>query len=291
MGMFDRLIVGIDGSDGSRNALRWASAQAEQGEVIAVHGFSPGEQLMAAAAQISLDGIRADHEALLRGPWTEPASEFGVEPKCELYDDSGANALVAVTANHGSGVIVVGHQGHTGWSLHHVGGTTAKLLHRCDAPLIIISLGTEPEPVTGPIVVGISGAADLESAHLAWAATLAEELGLRLNLVGVHQPPSYFDPSLSIDAAVMKEASTSSMRSLVDKVRTTYPRLTVRGEVRSGPATAELAAAAADHSAGIVVLGNHHPSLAAALFTGSILRHLPSVISCPMAAIPATWQG
>ncbi len=291
MGMFDRLIVGVDGSDGSRNALRWASAQARGSEVIAVHGFSPGEQLIAAAAQISLDGVRADHESLLCGPWTEPASEFGVEPKCELYDDSGANSLMIVTANHGSGVIVVGHQGHTGWSRHHVGSTTAKLLHRCDVPLIIISPDTKPEPIIGPIVVGISGTADLESAHLAWAAALAGESGLRLNLVGVHQPPSYFDPSLSIDSSAVKEANASSMRSLVGEVRSSYPKVAVRGEVRSGLATAELAAAAADHSAGMVVLGNHHPSLAAALLSGSILRHLPSMISCPMAAIPATWRG
>jgi len=293
MGVFDRLVVGVDGSAGSSIALRWAAAQAGSGggEVIAVHGFSPGEQLIAAAAQISLDGIRADHEALMRGEWTEPAAEFGVKPKWEMRDDNGANALMSVAAAHGSAVIVVGHHGHTGWSHHHVGAIAGKLLHRCNEPLIITSSDTSAEPISGPVIVGISGTADLESSHVAWAFRLAQEFGQSVNLVGVNQPPSYMDPNLSFDSTVIFEANASSMRSLVSELQSRYRQLTVNGEVRNGLATTELAEAAAKSSAAIVVLGNHHPSAAAALLSGSVLRHLPSRVSCPIAAIPAGWEG
>jgi len=291
MGVFDRLIVGVDGSEGSTNALRWAAAQVSRGggEIIAVHGFSPGEQLIAAAAQISLDGIRDGYQALIRGQWIEPAAEYGVESKYEMRDDNGANALMAVATAHGSAVVVVGHHGHTRWSRHHVGNITAKLLHRCHDPLIVTSSDTMPRPISGPVIVGISGTADLEAAHVSWAFDLAEEFDLEICVVGVNQPPSYVDPELSFDSTAIFEANASSMQSLVGELQSRHAQLTVSGEVRNGLATTELAAAAAESSAAIVVLGNHHPSPAAAIVGGSILRHLPSCISCPMAAIPATW--
>lgn len=293
MGMFDRLIVGVDGSVGSLDALLWAAAQVGDGdgEIIAVHGFSPGEQLIAAAAQVNLDRVRLRHKELLVGAWIKPASEFSIEPRCEMADDSGANALMAAAVRHGSAVIVVGHEGRASWPHQHVGGTTAKLLHRSDDPVIVVTPDTKFEPISGPLIVGISGSADLDSAHMNWAAGLAEELNLRLNLVGVNQPPTYFDPNLALDSAAVAEANAASMRGIVAEIRSRHPLLAVRGEVRNGLATEELGAAAAEHSAGMVVLGNHHPSLAAALLSGSILRHLPSMISCPMAAIPAVWQG
>lgn len=291
MGIFSRLVVGIDGSDGSATALRWAASQIDDGEVIAVHGYSPAEQLIAAAAQINLDSVRSRHDALLRGPWTEPAAEFDVKPKCEMLDDNGANALMTVAANHGSAVVVVGHQDKKGWSHQHVGGNVAKLLHHCPDPLIVTNSRCRPGRLEGPVIVGISGTADLESAHLDWTARLGREFELRLNLVAVNQPPSYFDPTMTVDTASMIAANAASMRTLVGNARKKYPGLTIHGEVRNGLATTEIAAAAAEHAASIVVLGNHHPSLAAALLSGSILRHLPAVIHCPMAAIPATWQA
>jgi len=194
MGMFDRLIVGIDGSEGSLHALRWASAQIVDGEIIAVHGFSPGEQLIAAAAQVSLDGVRSRHYEFLQDQWIQPASDFGIKPRCEMFDDSGANALMTAASTHGSATIVVGHEGRRGWPHQHVGSTPAKLLHRCDDPLIITTPDTNAEPLSGPIVVGISGSADLDSAHMNWSAGLAQEMGLTLNLVGVNQPPTVFRP-------------------------------------------------------------------------------------------------
>lgn len=291
MSVFNRLIVGVDGSEGSMNALRWAAAQVSRGggEIIAVHGFSPGEQLIAAAAQISLDSVRDGHQALISGQWIKPATEFGVEPKYEMRDDNGANALMTVAADHGSAAVVVGHHGHTGWSHRHVGSITAKLLHRCQDPLIVTNSDTTPRPVSGPIIVGISGTADLEAAHVSWAFSLAAEFDLEICVVGVNQPPSYVDPEFSFDSTAIFEANASSMQSLVGELQSRHPQITVSGEVRNGLATTELAAAAAESSAAIVVLGNHHPSPAAAIFSGSILRHLPSCISCPMAAIPATW--
>jgi len=291
MSIFDRLVVGIDGSEGSASALRWAAAQVDEGEVIAVHGYSPAEQLIAAAAQINLDSARSRHDALLRGPWTVAAAEFDVKPKCEMLDDSGANSLMTVASNHGSAVIVVGHQDKKGWAHQHVGGNVAKLLHHCADPLIVTNTRCLPVRLKGPVIVGISGTADLESAHLDWATRLAGEFGLRVTLVGVNQPPSYFDPNTPIDSASMVAANAASMRALVGNVRSKYPELTIRGEMRNGLATTEVAAATAEHAASMVVLGNHHPSLAAALLSGSILRHLPAVIDCPMAAIPATWRG
>jgi len=290
MGLLGRLVVGIDGSDGSAVALRWAAAQAEQGEVIAVHGYSPAEQLIAAAAQINLDSVRSHHEALLQGPWTEPAGEFGVKPKCEMLDDSGANALMVVASNHGSATIVVGHEDKKGWTHQHVGGNVGKLLHRCSDPLIVTNSRCEAKPISGNVVVGISGTADLESAHLEWATRLATEFDLSLILVGINQPPSYFDPEMSIDSASVVAANAVSMRKLVGRVRERHPRLKIDGEVRSGVASTEIAAASTEHHASMVVLGNHHPSLAAALLSGSMLRHLPALIDCPMAAVPATWK-
>ncbi len=284
---FERLIVGVDGSEGSRVALSWAAAQHRVGELIAVHGFSPAEQLVAAAVQVNFDKVRAHHLELLNGDWVSPAVDAGRAPVCEMRDENGANALMAVASSHGSATIVVGHQGHTGWTRLHVGSITGRLLHRCEVPLIVTNPSTEPKPIEGPVIVGISGTADLTSTHLAWAAELGRTYGLRLGLVAVNQPPSYLDPDLPIDVVAIHRANASSMKQLVDDARSRFPDLSIQGEVRRGLPTGELADACEEHAAGMVVVGNHHPSLAIAALSGSILRHLPSLITCPMAAIPA----
>ena len=98
------LVIGTDASAASMDAFGWALAQARGGHVTAVHGFSRGTELFA-AAQVNLDPVRAEHERLLESAWTpsNPDAEFEVHRSIrDAIDELDAVALVVIGNSHHS---------------------------------------------------------------------------------------------------------------------------------------------------------------------------------------------
>src|SRR6476661_7150301 len=92
-----RLVVGIDGSDGSRSALTWTAdlAKSAHAEVVAVHVLTYNEEFV---RDLSLDTLRTWRRDLRRDletAWTEPLRAAGVGYRCLLVeDDSPAAGLL-----------------------------------------------------------------------------------------------------------------------------------------------------------------------------------------------------
>ncbi len=283
----EHLVVGVDGSAGSELALRWASAQSPK-HLTLVHGFSPGLELLSASVQINLDGVRAEHDSLLATTWAEAARESGADIHTVLVDDSPAHALAHIASARGADTIVIGHQGHRRWSQHHVGETAGRLLHRCDVPLILTSDKTAPEPLAGTIVVGLSRPSEASNPELCWALDVAESQNLQLHVVSLVEPLAYVDVNYPLDMTRIHDDMRSQMDSLVETLRAHHGSIGISSEVRDGPVLAELAAAAEEVNAAMVVVGSHHPGPITGFFAGSVARLLPPLLDCPMAAIPRT---
>lgn len=280
----NHLVIGVDGSPGSERAVRWAAAQ-KPIHITLVHGFSPGIELLAAGFQINLDPVRAEHERELATTWAAPARDAGINVHPILVDDKPANALAHVATAVDADAIVIGLNGHGRRSAHHVGPVTHQLLHRCDVPLIVIGESTETAPLTGTIVVALSRPTKLDNSELVWALNLAENTHAQLDLISLVEPFVYFNPEYEVDMTEIQSKIQAQMDDLVVILRSHHPTLTISGEARVGTLK-DLARAAEEVDAAIVVTGSHHPGAIESFLVGSVARWLPPMLHCPLAAIP-----
>jgi nucleotide-binding universal stress UspA family protein len=141
------IVVGVDGSDASHEALRWASEEARlrSAPLVAVHAWSfvppqpigdPGMLAMPAgdlpgqlsaesdAAQIALDNAVAD----------VLGTEVQVERK--LVEGDAGEALVA--ESKGAQLVVVGSHGRTGFKAALLGSVSRHVANHAACPVVVV---------------------------------------------------------------------------------------------------------------------------------------------------------
>lgn len=147
--MSGSIVVGVDGSDASGDALRWAAEEARlrSAPIVALHAWSfvppqpigdPGMlavpagdlagQLSAesSAAQIGLDQLL--EEAL--------GAEPGVEVERELVEGDPGEALVA--ASKDAELVVVGSHGRSGFKAALLGSVSRHVVDHAACPVVVV---------------------------------------------------------------------------------------------------------------------------------------------------------
>lgn len=129
------LVVGYDGSDSSRRALRWACDHAgAAGRVVAVHAYHPPPEWEGTPYWgKSLAHHQAYGRELLAG--IEAEGPPAVEP--DLLEGPAASALLMAADAHGADEIVIGSHGH-GRVAAALGGVASALLAHADRPVVVI---------------------------------------------------------------------------------------------------------------------------------------------------------
>ena len=136
------IVVGVDGSGQSREALRWALEEARlRGTgVHVVHawslpigGVSPG--LGASFDAELLDGLRRDAEQLVERVLADVA-DAGVELESSVAEGPAAPALVE--AADGADLLVVGSRGHGGFAGLLLGSVSQQAAHHAPCPVVIV---------------------------------------------------------------------------------------------------------------------------------------------------------
>jgi nucleotide-binding universal stress UspA family protein len=128
------LVVGYDGTDGARAALRAAVALAGDlgDEVVAVFGYTVGR----------LGGEVSDYAAALhehaREVLDDARSVGGEGVDVVELEQSPTEALLAVADDRDARMIVVGSHGESPLKSVLVGSTPTKLLHLSQRPVLVI---------------------------------------------------------------------------------------------------------------------------------------------------------
>lgn len=135
------VVVGVDGSEGSKDAVAFAieeaaSAQAPLRAVLAVqHAWldtpdaAAAEEIMASLLE---EGERLGAEAV--AGWTEKYPDVTVTRS--VVRGHPGQALTA--AGHDARLVVVGSRGRGGFAGLLLGSTSQTLLHHCDAPVAVV---------------------------------------------------------------------------------------------------------------------------------------------------------
>lgn len=135
-----RIVVGIDGSAGSREAVLWAArlARATGAEVLAVHGFPYEPMLGAETNALGAEEARTNAE----GEWTADLREFDIPHRVLIEEDDARSSLCRIALDEQADVLVVGSRGHGLVAELVLGSVAHHLTHHSPVPVVVIPAGS-----------------------------------------------------------------------------------------------------------------------------------------------------
>jgi nucleotide-binding universal stress UspA family protein len=280
----DPVVVGVDGSEQSTAAVRWAAWEAygRHAPLRVVHawvwplyrvplgpapGAPPGAGLRAAAESILTAACSTAHAV---------AKDLSVESSLEV----GAAVPVLLRAADGAALLVVGNRGLGGFSGLLLGSTGIAASARARCPVVVVR---GDEHGDGPVVVGVDGSPNTETV----LACAVEEASLRrTGLLLVHSfPISLERHHLEADGyADAVAAGRGKGQALLDAAIHRLARdasdLAVTVLLTDRSAAHELVAASS--SAQLVVVGSHGAGQVAGMLVGSTAHALVHHSACPV---------
>ncbi|THJ45338.1 universal stress protein [Candidatus Frankia alpina] len=264
------IVVGVDGSPGSRAALQWGFDEAELHGcgLRAVVGIGRG----GAAHPEEADGLAEKAAHLLHETVTATApAGSSVSATEEVVDQPGAEALL--TVGHDARMIVVGARGRGLLHRLRVGSVSTSVAVHSPAPAVIARDAGPAAPPGRPaqaVAVGVDGSPN-SLAALVWAAAEADRRGV--TLIAVHAwlaaIPFPFAEAPGEIIQALEEQAQATLNDAIAEVRDALPaRLDLRRRVV--PDSPVQALLAAGRECDLVVVGARGHGGFAELLLGSV---------------------
>lgn len=287
------IVVGVDGSEHSAVALRWATREADlhNRDLVAVLVWDLFNQRHVDGSRRfdpDYDDGHADDAlaaVIVEAVGPETAGRVARRTVCDLP----AAGLMAAAA--AADLLVVGARGLGGFRGLLLGSVSQQCLHHATVPIAVVR-GDDHE-VTGRerIVVGVDGS-DASASALRWA--LAEGAAHKATVQVVHSwdVPVVFGPVAGVSAS-HAEAIERGAEQLVDEMLASADAASLPVEVErlvvpGGPASSLLEAA---DGADLVVVGRRGLGGFARLMLGSVSEHVARHAPCPVVVLPTTATG
>lgn len=279
----DRIVVGVDGSDPSVAALRWAAslARAVGGrlEVLTVAADVP---LAAPLTEWDL-GEDAVELALVAQKHTLDQVELD-DLRVDTFVQRGQAAAVLLGTAKGADLLVLGTHGHGAIESALLGSIPRQVAAHAVCPTVFVP--SEHDGLTR-IVVGVDGSEEALHA-LRWAAWLARPLGATVEVVAAYDwvPIGVGSPWVApVTAVGQRELADGARAALDDAVRRSAAEdVVVERTVAEGTAPARLRDRAVD--ADLLVVGSRGRGGFAGLLLGSVSRRCLVHPPCPVVVVP-----
>lgn len=286
----ETLVVGVDGSEGSLAALRWATDEARRrrwpinvvSAWAAYHGVAVGALTDHARLQQETE---QQLDALL-GRELGDTSDLVVRREVQ----EGPAARVLIDSAREAALLVVGSRGHGGFSRLVLGSVSQQCAQHAPCPVVVVREGGRVddagggEPVPPRIVVGVDGSQSSRAA-LRWAVEEARLRQATLDVVHAWRVP--YQSGYPVGMVVLPvERVEEDARRLLDRAV---------GEVdaRGIPAVERIlvcdsaARALLDSAkgAGLIVVGSRGRGGFAGLLLGSVSQTVLHHAACPVMVV------
>ncbi len=143
-----RIVVGVDGSEGSAEAMRWCAglAKALNAEVVVVFGFEPPVYMSGLRASLvpgevlqgAIDHVRAATREALDGEWCDPLREAGVSFRTRFSEGHASRAIIEAAEEADAGLVVVGSRGLGGFTGLMLGSVSSHVVHHSARPVVVV---------------------------------------------------------------------------------------------------------------------------------------------------------
>jgi nucleotide-binding universal stress UspA family protein len=278
--MFEKIVVGVDGHDGGRDALALAGVLGNlwDAEIVAVRAHLHG----------AADSHLAHLDALLHRDaeldlWDDLARTGVAATPRVTRDRSAAEALHRIAAEEGADLVVVGSTRHGPVGRVLVGDVSTATLHGAPCPVAVVPRGWgSAAAAPRAIAVGIAGERAPEPA-LDRAVAIAQRTGAPLTLLCVVPLPR----DLTIDGAFVEDVreryrlTNDALAHRVSHEQDVLATgLTVIGTPEEELAQLSLAV-------DLVVVGTHRSVRGARIETGHTTDRLVHHAACPVLVVPA----
>jgi len=294
--MTGRIVVGIDGSEPSGNALEWAVARArlggEQLELVNTYSVTSGIDFygyQSAAVTQPVEWFMEFSRQVLDAAAAR-VREVAPDLTCTTTSQVGHAASVLAEVSEGADALVVGRRGLGGAASALLGSVSNQLTTRARCPLV--GVGGDELPTSGPIVVGVDGSEFGKNA-LRYALGEAAVRDTSVRAVTAFEVPYQLvrvvpDPELlsRLRANVEGEAADALTRAVYEVQQTGHASVSVDQVVVEGHAADAILERA--HDAQLIVVGTHGKGLVRRILLGSVSRQVLSDADRPVAVVDLT---
>ena len=273
------IIVGVDGSAGSRAALHWAArtaaARGARLRVVAAWHYPARAATPAGPAKLpspeEMDEQTCDD---LRALVREELGTGADQVRVEAGRGPAAPVLLAAATRTDADMLVLGARGLGGFAGLLLGSVSQQCVEHSPCPVVV--LRGEHDLLNGPIVIGLDGSEGATRA-LEWAIDLAEATGS--GIVAVHAP-----------GAGANNAVLDASRQALERWCAPIEQRAVSHELRiePGDARAALEHAAEATGASLLVVGTRGLGAVRGLLLGSVAGDVARYAQRPIAVVPAS---
>ena len=281
------VVVGVDGTPASVNALRYARAEAARsgGKVDVIH-VVPDYVPMAGMYPILPEDLLAAGRTAL-GSTIDRVGDPGDGVVVERHLERGAVVKLLTSAGHDARAIVVGSDRRPASVRLLTGNVSTGVAARAAVPVVSVPETWRADRPTGVVMVAVKHPEDSD-ALMAEAFDVARRSGSRLLVLHAWHFPSAYDDLIAADPVTLDEwgaRARHELEGLVRPWRRSYGDVDV--ELRAVHDHAAHALVAASEHADELVLVRRARGFPAAAHLGSTARTVLLYAHCPVRVVPA----
>lgn len=285
------IVIGFDGSPGSRNALSWGLTLAERrgARVRLVHALEPTLQSLRLGGGPTM-GVLADYYDEVRDQLeTAYAESLRRHPRLdittELVDDGAAASLTEQSRT--ADLVIIGAHGVHGFSNLVAGSTTMNVATHAHCTVVSVPSDEGHAATDNGIVVGVDGS-ELSESAIAFAFRMASETDLPLTAVhawtepltpmslGTEIPGLYDPDPYAGDQEILLAESLAGWSEK-------YPDVAVARQVVNDHPVRALASVASGMS--LLVVGCRGLGALRSMLLGSVSHGVLHLATCPVAVV------
>jgi nucleotide-binding universal stress UspA family protein len=294
-----QIVVGVDGSEESITAARWAvdEARLRDRPVQLIHAYNwpvPMVPMAPPPANWTEESLRQAAEALVNDALGKVRTD-GVQVSGGVR--AGPAPYILIDTSRQAELLVVGHRGRGGFAKLLLGSVAASVAAHAECPVAVVRPYTgQPRP-SGPVLVGADGSAASGKA-VEFAFAEADRRGVPLAVLRAWRPPMEYPPVQlregelgeggprppgQPDPASVEAAEAQRLQDWVRPWQEKHPGVDVRWLLSVDRPAAALVEAAGE--AALVVVGSRGHGGFTGLLLGSVSQQLINHAPCPVVVV------
>lgn len=280
------IVVGVDGTDQSHRAIRYAvhEAQGHEGGLRLVHAIHETAPMAPMLPLISAESFAEVGQSIVREA-ERLVRELDVNIPVESVVRPGSATYLLSRASDNARMVVLGHRDRSMLGRILTSSTTTGVAARAHCPVVSVPSTWTEGSASGRIVVGVDGSGpSIDALGLAFA-TAAER---RAHLTVLHAwklPNAYDDVIVSrVGLEEWRNSAAAQMQEILRPWRELYPAVEVELDLRHQyPAPALVGAT---EGTDLIVVGRRGHGAPLGIYLGSVARTLIREARCPVVIAP-----